>query len=81
MEKDQVRTVTQEIWAKVLEVNIDGATDFFEVGGHSFMAMKIIALMDEALPKRTPVTLLFDHPRFDQFVLTVAAHMDASASG
>ena len=70
---DKIRTVTQKIWVDVLKAEVDDTTDFFDVGGHSFLATKIIALMDDALPMRTPVTTIFDHPRFDEFLAVVVA--------
>ena len=57
-----------EIWADALKVSVTDTTDFFWEGGHSFMALDIIARTEDALQIKVPLRLLFDHPRFDTFI-------------
>lgn len=59
------------IWEEALGVEVERDTDFFEMGGHSFMAMRIIAKLDEACGARIPLRSLFDNPRFADFVVAV----------
>lgn len=61
---ENVRT----IWQEALKVPVIETTDFFWEGGHSFMALDIIARTGEMLDVKVPLRLLFDHPRFDTFV-------------
>jgi len=36
--------------------------DFFEIGGHSLMALKIVALLEKETSKSLPVSILFEYP-------------------
>jgi hypothetical protein len=56
------------IWTETLNVPVTESTDFFWEGGHSFMALDIIARTEDALQLRVPLRLLFDNPRFDTFI-------------
>jgi hypothetical protein len=77
MAKDRVREAAREAWATVLTTEVGDSTDFFEVGGHSFLAIRIVALLDEALGTQVPLTLLFDHPCFADFVAAVEKEIAA----
>lgn len=68
MDKEQVRSAAEQVWRRVLGTQIEDTTDFFDVGGHSFLAMRMVALLEEALSVATPVTLLFNYPVFADFV-------------
>ncbi len=61
----------REIWAEALKVSVTDTTDFFWEGGHSFMALDIIARTEDALRIKVPLRLLFDHPRFDTFIAAI----------
>jgi hypothetical protein len=80
MDAEQVRMNAQRVWAKVLGTDVHAETDFFEVGGHSFLAIRIIALLDQVLPEPTPMEVLFDHPVFGDFAGTVANRMNSAAA-
>lgn len=56
------------IWAEALKVPVIDTTDFFWEGGHSFMALDIIARTEETLHASVPLRVLFDNPRFDSFI-------------
>ena len=58
----------REIWAEALKIPVTDTTDFFWEGGHSFMALDIIARTEDTLHIKVPLRLLFDHPRFDNFI-------------
>jgi acyl carrier protein len=52
-----------EIWSEVLGAERVGAHDnFFDLGGHSLRATRILARIREALGVSLPVSALFDHP-------------------
>jgi len=68
MDSNHIHSHTQAVWAKVLGTDIDDTTDFFESGGHSFAAMRITVLLDEAFRTRTEARLLFDHPQFADYI-------------
>ncbi|MFI9322644.1 phosphopantetheine-binding protein [Kitasatospora aureofaciens] len=80
MQDSQTRTTTAAIWARVLDVEVDDSTDFFEAGGHSFAAMRITAMVDDAFDMRTPARLLFDNPRFGDFVTALEGQSRSAGS-
>lgn len=52
-----------EIWKAILEVPRIGIHDtFFSLGGHSLMAICVVARMRKELPVEIPLRLLFEHP-------------------
>ncbi|WP_158942355.1 phosphopantetheine-binding protein [Streptomyces sp. ERV7] len=77
MHSSRIRTHAQAVWAKVLSTDVDDTTDFFESGGHSFAAMRITVLLDEALQTRTETQLLFDYPLFADYVAALTTSLDA----
>ncbi|HET6481159.1 MAG TPA: phosphopantetheine-binding protein [Actinoplanes sp.] len=79
MNSDQVRAVVRRAWEDALSAEVDDSANFFAIGGHSFMAIKIIALLDAALPVPIPMMDLFDHPVLTDFADTVAARINRSA--
>ncbi|MEU0214009.1 phosphopantetheine-binding protein [Streptomyces sp. NPDC006265] len=76
---DELDSRTRAIWEKVLGTEVDGATDFFDVGGHSFMAMQIMAMLEELCDCPLPMSILFDHSRFDEFVAALADELGTGA--
>ncbi|MEV1179173.1 amino acid adenylation domain-containing protein, partial [Nonomuraea sp. NPDC049784] len=66
------------IWAQVLDVAEVGVTDnFFDLGGHSLTAIKVISRVRAAFQSELPLAELFDHPT----VRELAAVLDATAQG
>lgn len=61
------------IWAAALDVE-DVAPDanFFDLGGHSFLAMKVLMRIEEAFGKRFDASLLFTAPRLRDFTAKLA---------
>ena len=74
-----LRTTTEEIWREVLEVDVDDDTDFFDEGGHSFAALRIIALLNDRYDGKASLQVLFDHPRFGDFVAALGRDVGADA--
>ena len=51
------------IWEEVLGVERIGATDdFFERGGHSLLAVRMLAVVEETCGRRIPLAVLFERP-------------------
>jgi amino acid adenylation domain-containing protein len=68
-------------WAEVLGVERIGATDgFFNLGGHSLRAVRIIARIDEMLGVRLPVSALFESPTVRGLAERVARARDSDPS-
>ncbi|MEO9892790.1 amino acid adenylation domain-containing protein [Aurantibacter sp.] len=51
-----------KIWQSALEIeDIDVNSNFFEMGGHSIIAVKVMTLIEEKTGKRLPLSSLFEH--------------------
>jgi amino acid adenylation domain-containing protein len=58
-----VEQVLAEIWAGVLKLERVGVTDnFFEIGGHSLVAMRVVSRAREVFGVEVPVAALFETP-------------------
>ncbi|MEV6073078.1 amino acid adenylation domain-containing protein [Nocardia sp. NPDC052001] len=68
--------IIAEIFADLLGAGRVGADDdFFELGGNSLLATRLVARLRTAAPVRVAVSLVFDHPT----VATLAAAVDGLA--
>ncbi|MCX4762829.1 phosphopantetheine-binding protein [Streptomyces sp. NBC_01275] len=68
MTGEELRTAVRTIWREVLGADVDDDTDFFDAGGTSFAALRIVATLNDRHGTPTPVKVLFDSPRFADFV-------------
>ncbi len=51
-----------DIWAEVLKINRVGIDEnFFEIGGHSMLAVTLMVKIEKQLGVRLPLAVLFDH--------------------
>ncbi|MGW3621436.1 amino acid adenylation domain-containing protein [Micromonospora arida] len=50
------------IWAELLDARIGATTDFFLLGGHSVLAARLIAGLQEEFDLDLPIRLVFEHP-------------------
>ncbi len=71
-----------DIWQSLLQLDDIGIKhNFFEIGGHSLLAIQVISRIREALGVQLKVTDLFVHPRIESLATRVAALAeDTSAS-
>jgi NRPS condensation-like uncharacterized protein/aryl carrier-like protein len=61
-----------ELWENTLSIQGLGIhDDFFAVGGHSLLAMKLIALIQEAFHVELPFRGLFEQPTIEAFARTI----------
>ncbi|MGX5797720.1 condensation domain-containing protein, partial [Pseudomonas sp. E2-15] len=61
------------VWAQILGVERVGLTDhFFEMGGHSLLAMQVISRLRNVLGHDVPLRSLFEQPRLQGFVASLA---------
>ena len=51
-----------DVYFGVLGVEAGAGDDFFDLGGHSMLAVLAVADLSEAIGADVPVRLLFDHP-------------------
>jgi amino acid adenylation domain-containing protein/non-ribosomal peptide synthase protein (TIGR01720 family) len=72
--------VVAAIWSEVLGLaQIDGRASFFEFGGHSLTATRIIARLRRACGVELPLGELFEHPTLAAFTHRVAQALEAQA--
>ena len=61
--RDETERVLCRVWSEVLGVNrISLDEDFFAIGGHSLLAAKLFARLDEAFGRSLPLGVLFSAP-------------------
>ena len=65
-EKQRVASALSGIWADLLGVsNVDPSANFFEIGGHSLLALNVVGRVEEELGIRLPPTSLYQAPSID----------------
>lgn len=70
------------IWAEVLGLGRVGRTDdFFDLGGHSLTAARMLSLVRKTLGTEVPLTTLLERPRLDEFAEAVARTAGAGDRG
>jgi acyl carrier protein len=62
-----------ELWRQVLGVRPRIRDNFFDVGGHSLLLIKLQSLIEDSLGREIPVTALFEHPTISAQVAYLAA--------
>lgn len=65
--------IISKIWKEVLGLdNIDIDSDFFQIGGHSIIGVKVMAKLEKETGKRLPLVSLLKHPT----IRSLATYMD-----
>ncbi len=68
----ELETQLKNIWASILdEQNIALSDNFFAIGGHSLLAARIIARINEQLGVSVPLKALFTHPTIGQLATLI----------
>jgi acyl carrier protein len=71
-----------QIWTEVLRTDRIGVRDnFFDLGGHSILAMRIVSRIEEALGARLPLAAVFDRPTVAEMALLIVESGPAPAAG
>ncbi|MGY2378648.1 condensation domain-containing protein, partial [Pseudomonas sp. SDO524_S393] len=66
------------VWADILGAGRVGLTDhFFEMGGHSLLAMRVVSRLRQVLEREVPLKLVFEQPRLQGFVAALASDSGA----
>jgi len=72
-DRAEICEVLCSLWAVVLDRDRVGADDdFFDLGGHSLAASRLIARIDEAFGVRLPLSELFDRPTVSELAEAIA---------
>ncbi|MEG4345416.1 amino acid adenylation domain-containing protein [Microcoleus sp. A003_D6] len=65
--RDKLESQVTKIWEKVLAINSIGIRDnFFEVGGHSLLAVRLLAEIEKVFDKKLPLSAIFQSPTVEQ---------------
>src|SRR5579862_936064 len=65
--ESEVEQKLAKVWAEVLGLDCVGVHDnFFDLGGHSILAVRLFVRMEAVFNKRLPVALLFEAPTVAQ---------------
>ena len=65
--RDELEYRLVTIWEEILRVKPVGLRDnFFDLGGHSLMAARLLARIDQSLGKELPLESLLDAPTIDE---------------
>ncbi len=65
--RDQLESQVTKIWEQVLGINSIGIRDnFFEVGGHSLLAARLLAEIEKVFGKNLPLSTIFQSPTVEQ---------------
>jgi acyl carrier protein len=71
-----------QIWTEVLRCDRIGVRDnFFDLGGHSILAMRIVSRIEDALGVRLPLAAVFDRPTVAEMALLIVHSGPAMAAG
>jgi amino acid adenylation domain-containing protein len=68
------------MWEELLDIRPIGTRDdFFEIGGHSLLAVRLSAAIEKAFDRRTPPGLLFDAPTIEALARRISADVSCEA--
>lgn len=68
--RTKAESIVYKIWQDCLNLEtIDIFSDFFELGGQSVIAVKIMSLLEEKTGKRLPLASLFTHSSIEKLAL------------
>ncbi len=68
--RTDVEKLVAGIWMKLLDVEKVGAyDDFFDLGGHSLIAVQAMAQLEKETGKRLPLATLFEHSTVEKIAL------------
>jgi amino acid adenylation domain-containing protein len=76
--RNETEKVVAEIWQGVLKLQRVGVEDnFFDIGGHSLLAVQIMTRIEKKLGKKMPIAVLFEFPT----VAKLSAHISEEEAG
>jgi amino acid adenylation domain-containing protein len=75
--RDAIELQLVEIWEELLDVRPIGVTDrFFEVGGHSLLALRLLVEVEQRLGTKVPLPALFEEPTIAHLAAVLRGNMD-----
>jgi thioesterase domain-containing protein/acyl carrier protein len=71
--RNELEAQLAKIWEELLEVNPIGINeDFFALGGHSLLSMRMLARIGSSMGKKLPVTIILQHPTIEQLAKAIS---------
>ncbi|TMM49316.1 type I polyketide synthase [Sulfitobacter sabulilitoris] len=78
--RTRLETELAEMWQTLLGVNQVGVEDsFFDLGGHSLIAVRLFANIKRTYDRQFPISVLFEAPTIEKLAALIAP--DAAATG
>jgi pristinamycin I synthase 3 and 4 len=59
--------IVMKAWIEALRKPVDGNSNFFDIGGHSLLAARVVHLVGQRLDRALPLRLVFDFPVLREF--------------
>jgi len=79
--RDDLEAQLTKIWEDVLGIQPIGVEDhFFDMGGHSLLAVRLVARIEKAFRKKIPVATIFQSPTIAQLAAALREEKAANAS-
>ncbi|MCU1267649.1 MAG: amino acid adenylation domain protein [Acidobacteria bacterium] len=78
--RNQVEEQLAAIWKDVIELDQVGVNDdFFEVGGHSLLAVRLLAEIEKAFGQKIPLVSLFRHTTIESLAQLLSNGIDSGS--
>jgi amino acid adenylation domain-containing protein len=75
--RDAIELRLVQIWEELLRVRPIGVTDrFFEVGGHSLLALRLLVEVEQRLGRKVPLQALFEEPTIEHMAAVLRRNGD-----
>ncbi|ACO32361.1 non-ribosomal peptide synthetase [Acidobacterium capsulatum] len=80
--RDEIESKLLAIWEDVLDRTGVGITDdYFDLGGHSIMAVRLMNQIEITFQRRLPIAQLFQNPTVEQLAVTLRDSSAISTNG
>ncbi len=77
--RDAIELRLVQIWEELLRVRPIGVTDrFFEVGGHSLLALRLLVEVEQKLGRKVPLQALFEEPTIEHMAAVLRRNLGES---
>ncbi len=71
-----------EIWQRIFKRNdITVSDNYFDLGGHSIIAIQLMANVEKAFDRRLPISCLFENPTVEKLAAALARKAPAAPAG
>jgi len=77
--RDAIELRLVQIWEELLRVRPIGVTDrFFEVGGHSLLALRLLVDVEQKIGRKVPLQALFENPTIEHMAAVLRKNVSES---